>query len=670
MAWPTSSPLREPPLAEPAVSPAIAGLLLGLSAGILGWVGFRLVDAAHAGWSACWAVDGVYLIALARCCASPPGRRLRAGAAGAAVCTVGFLVGGLLAGRSAAQLLPIAVGNLAAAGVAVWVYRRGPDARSWVPRDAPEAVWLMLAIAPAAGVGALLGAYPGTFPDTGFGPAPPGAGTAWAAVRQFSTLAVTVNCILPLLYRPGRQLLHGPSRMHLPGYLIGVATCLVLPHLLPQQPLSWLYVVLAAWTGLLFPIRGTALVALAIVGVFVGTSYQLDLPGDTGAATIGPQLLTDFTPAFIAHVALLLAVFRENLLALRAEVAERAGTERDRREILDGIVQTLTHGLLLTHPDGRVSLTNRATTQLVGPVPDRVTTEWIRQVELQAADVHRIVDGADQPSGEGPRRVSVTSQDVDMAGERLNLLLLKDVTAAHDRQEQLEAFAGTVAHDLKTPLAALTGWMDAAADEFAGGDPSGGLTLLHRAQSAVFRMQRLIDDYLASAISRAGTMTITDVPLTRVVTEIVTVYAARGSAPGTEPAFTIDCPHVVRADEALTRQLLGHLVAQAVRYARPGRPAHVAISSVAADPGWVQVSIADRGRGRAPGAEDRLVAALGRDPSDAVIGRDAVGDEERDGLDLALCQAIVTRHGGRISATTNGWGGATVRFTLPAGAAA
>ena len=39
---------------------------------------------------------------------------------------------------------------------------------------------------------------------------------------------------------------------------------------------------------------------------------------------------------------------------------------------------------------------------------------------------------------------------------------------------------------------------------------------------------------------------------------------------GTHGSITVDCPHVVRADLSLTRQLLGHLIGNAVHHPRPG----------------------------------------------------------------------------------------------------
>ena len=681
---PDLAPAPAPELApEPAVptfrTPTNRGLLAGFGL-LLAWLGYRLVGGAAGPLSNLWAVDGVYLVALALATVEAPGRRLRAAGLNAAATTGGVVTGGLLAGSSPGQVAGGTLGSLVAAAVAVCAYHRllwrlTGQAPSWVPRRATEAVWLLVAVVPAALVGAALGAAPGGGPGALGDPQQ----LLWCAARQLTILAVTVNCVLPVLFTPSRQLLPRPRWPHLPAFVLVAALGIGLPRVLPDQPLSWLLVVPAAYAGLAFPIRWAGLATMAVNLTITALPYQV-FAAPPGAGLFSPQILTDLTQGFMAHVAMILAVFRETLMELRAEVAHRATAERTRREVLDGVVQSLTHGLVLTRPDGRVTLANQAAETLVGRLPERVTLDWVRQIDLQATDVNRVLDAEEVaaalqptgllsthiaiPGGAGrTRRVALSSQRLDLGGdERLSLLQLRDVTAAHARQQELETFAGTVAHDLKSPLAALTGWMAAAARELDEGDPAAGLATLHRAQNAVVRMRLLIDDYLAYAVSRGGVITVTDIALDWLVRDIVDGYA------GTHGSITVDCPHVVRADLSLTRQLLGHLIGNAVHHPRPGAPPEVAVTSVAAEPGWVQIRVADHGPGLPPGEADRLRAAFRGDTRVAggSVAGSMAGSMAGLGLGLALCHAIATRHGGRIDAADNPWGGTTFAVTLPA----
>ena len=64
------------------------------------------------------------------------------------------------------------------------------------------------------------------------------------------------------------------------------------------------------------------------------------------------------------------------------------------------------------------------------------------------------------------------------------MFLFHDISAEYARDRQLRGFAGTVAHDLKGPLTALSGWVEAAADEIYVDDTAAGRQPLARAHAA------------------------------------------------------------------------------------------------------------------------------------------------------------------------------------------
>ena len=73
--------------------------------------------------------------------------------------------------------------------------------------------------------------------------------------------------------------------------------------------------------------------------------------------------------------------------------------------------------------------------------------------------------------------------------------------------------------------------------------------------------------------------------------------------------------------------------------------------------GAVLIEVADRGPGLRPGEERRIFEKFHRSEATPTV-RGA-------GLGLAICEGIVTAHGGRIWAENRPGGGITVRFTLP-----
>jgi two-component system sensor histidine kinase KdpD len=107
-------------------------------------------------------------------------------------------------------------------------------------------------------------------------------------------------------------------------------------------------------------------------------------------------------------------------------------------------------------------------------------------------------------------------------------------------------------------------------------------------------------------------------------------------------------------DPILVEQVFINLIENAVKYSPAGSPIEI---SAQAGPDEVVVAIADRGPGLPPGEEARVFERFYR----VADGRRAEGA----GLGLAVCQAILKIHGGRVEAGNRPGGGAVFRFALP-----
>jgi two-component system sensor histidine kinase KdpD len=107
-------------------------------------------------------------------------------------------------------------------------------------------------------------------------------------------------------------------------------------------------------------------------------------------------------------------------------------------------------------------------------------------------------------------------------------------------------------------------------------------------------------------------------------------------------------------DGALVLQVLTNLMENVVKHTRLG--AHVFIRGVL-DEAFIRVDVEDDGPGLPAGDPEQLFAKFhrGRDESNAGGA----------GLGLSICRAIISAHGGRISAAQRPGGGARFSFTLP-----
>ncbi len=111
----------------------------------------------------------------------------------------------------------------------------------------------------------------------------------------------------------------------------------------------------------------------------------------------------------------------------------------------------------------------------------------------------------------------------------------------------------------------------------------------------------------------------------------------------------------VHVDATLIVQVFTNLLDNVTKYTPAGT--RVSVSAIADGP-FVRVMVEDNGPGLPPGEPARLFDKFQRGNGEgAVVGV---------GLGLAICQAIVSAHGGQIEAHRRAGGGARFELTLPA----
>jgi two-component system sensor histidine kinase BaeS len=211
-------------------------------------------------------------------------------------------------------------------------------------------------------------------------------------------------------------------------------------------------------------------------------------------------------------------------------------------------------------------------------------------------------------------------------------------------------------HELRTPLATIEAYVDAAEDgvTVAGEDT---WTVL-RTQTA--RLRRLAEDVVA--VSRAEEhqlglrrqrMRVRDL-MEVAVAAARPRYGNKGVTLRTR--VTAQLPDI-DADAERMGQVLGNLLDNALRHTAPGGTVTLAADQ---DPAGVRISIADTGEGIAAEHLPHLFERFYR--ADSARDRGHGGS----GIGLAIARAIVSDHGGHITASSDGPGtGAAFIITLP-----
>jgi signal transduction histidine kinase len=233
---------------------------------------------------------------------------------------------------------------------------------------------------------------------------------------------------------------------------------------------------------------------------------------------------------------------------------------------------------------------------------------------------------------------------------------LNELTATRDElrrsNEQLTHFAAQVGHDLRTPLTAIIANTEIlTAEPAVVADPDLAEIVagtLHGAR----RLATLIDGILEQAAYGARPLR-GEVDVRTVLGEVLRDLAPLLQQHDAD-VDVLDLP-VVRADSHQLYAVLLNLVTNAVKFARPGVPAHIQVSGVE-ESGYWRVEVADNGQG-VPPQHHKSVFDL--------HSRYSPGARDGYGIGLSTVRRIVEAHGGRIGLTALVPHGTAFWFELP-----
>lgn len=472
-----------------------------------------------------------------------------------------------------------------------------------------------------------------------------------------------------------------------------------------HEPLEFLIVPLLLWAALRFGAFETTLTILFMgVIAFIGT-----------LAGYGPFVRPDANTSLLLFQAFL--GFRMPvLLAVAAEVAARAATEAEVRRLnedlearvrerTDALVRSQEHlteaqqigqvgswewdirqnvlrwsdelyrlygartedaasyegFLAFVHPGDREMVQGVVANALATAGPFRMDHRIVRsdgEVRVMHGQGRVIVDDTGAPS-----RMVGTGQDVTerwkAAEERAQLL---GEQAARRQAEEAntakDQFLATLSHELRTPLNAALGWAQMLRTMPLDEHRRTRVTdAIHR---NLLLQARLVSDILDVTRISVGTMRIEKsvAPLAAIMTgasDMVQELAAskRVTIHISPVAWTVVLP----GDESRLQQVIWNLLANAVKFAKPGGRVDV---EVTVGSGVVTIAIQDDGPGIDPAFLPHVFEQFRQADSSPTREHSGLG------LGLAIARHIVELHGGTITAANTPGSGARLTISLPA----
>ncbi len=209
-----------------------------------------------------------------------------------------------------------------------------------------------------------------------------------------------------------------------------------------------------------------------------------------------------------------------------------------------------------------------------------------------------------------------------------------------------------IAHELRTPLTVIQGNLEAMLD--------GVFPLSQESLAPVYeetlQLAELVEDLRELTLAEAGKLPLQREPLDlgQLAERVCEAIRPVAAEEGIHLELELGRGLVVEADPKRIRQVLGNILANALRYSPAG--------------GTVSVSVRREGNGAVVTVRDQ---GPGIPPEDLphIFERFYKGDPARSGqgsgLGLAIAKAIVEAHGGRIWAESRLGEGTAVSFSLP-----
>jgi len=363
-------------------------------------------------------------------------------------------------------------------------------------------------------------------------------------------------------------------------------------------------------------------------------------------------------------------------VATVTDITERHHTEQmlERYRLLAGNAHDI---VLFVRRDGRIVEANTAALAAYGyereellratvfdlrdPSSGPLTADQMAEADQRGVTfetIHRRKDGSRFP-------VEVSSRGTDVAGERLLLSIVRDISerrraeeALRDADRRKDEFLATLAHELRNPLAPIRNAVQILRLKGeAHGDALFARDIIDR---QVQQLARLVDDLLDVSRITRGTI---DLRQERAEVTAVVEQALETSRPLLDAAshrLSVSLPAEplwVMADVTRLAQVLSNLLNNAAKYTRAGGHIHLAVESDGSD---AVIRVHDDGIGIPPQMLRRIFELFAQVDTSLERAQGGLG------LGLTIAQRLVEMHGGTITAASDGPGtGSELTVRLP-----
>lgn len=243
------------------------------------------------------------------------------------------------------------------------------------------------------------------------------------------------------------------------------------------------------------------------------------------------------------------------------------------------------------------------------------------------------------------------------------VMMMDELESARDAAEAADRakneFLTNMSHEIRTPMNGMSGMLSLVLDMELGQQQR---DYLETACQSAKLLQTLLNDVLDFAQANANKIHIqsVDFDLYLLLEELMELFSVQAQSKGIELAtiFSSNVPKVVRGDPTRLRQIMAHLIGNALKFTRKGEVVvKVSIEKDTASSLYVHFDVTDTGIGIEKDSIPSIFTPFNQ------LDGSAIRNFGGAGLGLALCKQLVTLLGGSIGLQSKLGVGSTFWFT-------